>query len=64
MGQLELWSRGWDVEPCDTVDPDEQAFTDLHGPQPEHRAYRTTVTVGAIDDYEPPKEQSLHRPTA
>lgn len=34
-------------------DPDEQAFTDLHGPQPQPRAYRTTVTVGAIDNYEP-----------
>lgn len=32
-------------------DPDEQAFTDLHGDQP--RACRTTVTVGAIDNYEP-----------
>jgi hypothetical protein len=31
-GQLELWSPGWDIEPCDTAapDPDEQAFTDLH----------------------------------
>ena len=32
-GQLELWSPGWDIEPCDTAPPppsDEQAFTDLH----------------------------------
>ncbi|KOU50547.1 hypothetical protein ADK55_18565 [Streptomyces sp. WM4235] len=35
------------------LDTDEQAALDLHGPQPEHRAYRNTVTVGAIDDYEP-----------
>lgn len=30
-----------------------RAFTDLHGPQPQPRTRRTTVTVGAIDDYEP-----------
>lgn len=24
---------------------DEQAFTDLHGDQPQHRAYRNVVTV-------------------
>ncbi|MFK0045486.1 hypothetical protein ACIQU4_15435 [Streptomyces sp. NPDC090741] len=31
-GQLELWSPGWDIEPCDTAlpDPDEQAHVDLH----------------------------------
>ncbi|WP_327738419.1 hypothetical protein OG749_36155 [Streptomyces nojiriensis] len=33
---------------------DEQAFTDIHGPQPgKPRPHRTTVTAGAIDDYEP-----------
>lgn len=33
---------------------DEQAFVDIHGPQPSKpRAYRTTVIVGAIDNYEP-----------
>jgi len=21
-GQLELWSPGWDIEPCDTADPE------------------------------------------
>ncbi|MGW6872869.1 hypothetical protein ACWGHA_11100 [Streptomyces xanthophaeus] len=33
------------------TDADEQAFTDIHGKQP--RAYRRTVTAGAVDDYEP-----------
>lgn len=49
----QLFLPGWEVEPCghSDPDPDEQAFTDLHGAQP--RAYRTTVTVGAIDNYEP-----------
>lgn len=40
---------------------DEQAFTDLHGPQPcKPRPYRTTVTAvtaGAIDDYKPEGDQ-------
>lgn len=46
IGQLELWSPGWEVEPCghSDPDPDGQAFTDLHGRQPQPRAYRTTVT--------------------
>lgn len=52
-GQLNLWPDGWDIEPCDTAVADEQAFTDLHGRQPQRRAYRTTVTVGSIDNYEP-----------
>lgn len=29
-GQLELWEPGWEIEPCDTADPDEQAHVDLH----------------------------------
>ncbi|MCX4801748.1 hypothetical protein OG594_08800 [Streptomyces sp. NBC_01214] len=31
-GQLELWSPGWEVEPCghNDPDPDEQAHADLH----------------------------------
>jgi len=36
-GQLELWSPGWDIEPCDTgrpPDPDEQAHADLHARRP------------------------------
>ncbi|MFD5419450.1 hypothetical protein ACFWJT_15675 [Streptomyces sp. NPDC127069] len=36
-GQLELWTPGWEVEPCDTADPDEQAFLDLHA-RPRTRA--------------------------
>lgn len=36
--------------PARTGDPDsdEQAFTDIHGPQP--RAYRTTITVALQGD--------------
>lgn len=30
---------------------DEQAFTDIHGPQPQPRAYRTTVTVKGPEEY-------------
>lgn len=45
----QLFLPGWELEPCDTADPDEQAFTDLHGQQP--RAYRTTVTVQAPEEY-------------
>lgn len=48
--QPPLWSDDWAIEPCDTA---EQAVLDIHGPQPERRAYRNTVTVGAIDDYDP-----------
>jgi hypothetical protein len=52
---FELWLP---TEQAYTPDPptaDEQAFTDLHGPQPkpERRPYRTTVTVGSVDNYEP-----------
>lgn len=34
-GQLELWSPGWEVEPCGHTDPDpdEQAHLDLHAPR-------------------------------
>lgn len=54
-GQLELWSPGWEVEPCDTtpspdpacwihvshIDPEEADLLDLYGePYP-----RTTVTI-------------------
>ncbi|MEU9415202.1 hypothetical protein [Streptomyces sp. NPDC048272] len=44
--QPPLWSDDWAIEPCDT----EQAVLDLHGPQPEHRAYRNTVTVDLQGD--------------
>lgn len=30
---------------------DEQAFTDIHGWQPDPRAYRNTVTVQAPEEY-------------
>lgn len=30
--QPPLFAPGWDLEPC--ADADEQAFVDLHGPQP------------------------------
>lgn len=57
-GQLELWQPGWDVEPCDTadpapVDPGRRGNPYRNIPDDEPRAYRKTVTVGAIDNYEP-----------
>lgn len=52
---FELWLP---VEQTYTPEPpaaNEQAFTDIHGPQPKPkpRPYRGTVTVGSIDNYEP-----------
>jgi hypothetical protein len=52
--QPPLFLPGWDIEPCDTAPPptaDEQSFTDIHGPQPQHRAYRTVVTVRTSEEY-------------
>lgn len=32
--QPPLFLPGWDIEPCDTADPDTRAHTDLHAPRP------------------------------
>ena len=51
----DLWRAGWDVEP-DTADPppDRRGHGNPYANVPdEPRAYRTTVTVGSIDDCEP-----------
>ncbi|MET9467414.1 hypothetical protein ABZY44_21925 [Streptomyces sp. NPDC006544] len=44
----DLWRPGWEAEPCDTAEPES---TD----QP--RAYRKTITVGSVDDYEPQEQR-------
>lgn len=53
---VELWRDGWDVEP-DTADPppDRRSHNNpcANVPDDEPDAYRTTVDVGSIDDYEP-----------
>ncbi|MFE2326100.1 hypothetical protein ACFXD5_19595 [Streptomyces sp. NPDC059385] len=54
---VELWRPGWDVEPCETADPHDPDRRGHGNPYAnvtdEPDAYRTTVTVGSIDDYEP-----------
>jgi hypothetical protein len=60
---LALEVDGWPPEPCDTAAP----APPIRGSHPyasladedEPRAYRRTVTVGSVDDYQP-----LDRPTA
>jgi hypothetical protein len=55
---LALEVDGWPPEPCDTAEP-EPAVRTGHGnpcanvPDDVPRAYRRTVTVGSIDNYQP-----------
>lgn len=48
----QLFLPGWEVEPCggSEPDPDEQAFTDIHGQQPKPRAYRRIHTIDPQGD--------------
>lgn len=58
-GQLELWQPGWDLEPCDTAEPPvtrSQRGNPYANLPDQPRPYRTTVTVAAIDDYEPQEQ--------
>ncbi|MFF4644930.1 hypothetical protein [Streptomyces sp. NPDC001389] len=41
----QLFLPGWEIEPCDTADPDEKAHLDLHRQQPAPRAYRNVHTI-------------------
>jgi len=47
--RFELWLPAEQAYTPEPPTADEQAFTDLHGEQPRHRAYRTVVTVPTGD---------------
>ncbi|MCX4778137.1 hypothetical protein [Streptomyces sp. NBC_01264] len=58
MTGLALEVDGWPPEPCDTatpVPPTRAGHGSPYGnvPDGEPRAYRRTVTVGSIDNYQP-----------
>lgn len=54
--RFELWLPAEQAYTPEPPTADEQAFLDLHGPEPQRRAYRNVVTVGAIDNYEPQEQ--------
>lgn len=51
IGLPPLWLPDEQAYTPDPPAADEQAHLDLHGPQPQPRAYRTTVTVRAPQEY-------------